>query len=586
MAAEETVKEDLIPAEEIRRQLDALVASPFLAMSAQLCRFLRHVVERTVAGDVSSLKESLLGNDVFDRGSRFDPRTDPVVRVEARRLRAKLEEYYAAQATQSAVVIRLPKGTYVPVFSRPEIRSAPAVLVENQLTVAVLPFVSVGADAETEYFADGLTDEVINLLGHIPGMNIVARSSVYHFKGRTADARELGRRLNATHLVEGSVRRDKRRLRVAAQFVEARNGYQIWAQTFERDWKQIFAIQHEIASTIATKLRLPGSGNRTPLYTENLEAYNVYLKGRYYWNKRTPEGFQSAIDAFRQAIDLEPNYAPAWSGLADSYTMLGFMHYLSPVDLRRRARAAAERAVALDPTLAAAHTAFGNVLAIYDWEWQGAMDAWQRAIDIDANTADAHYGLSKTLASLGRIDEAIPAIRRAHQLDPLSLMISVSLAWELSLAESYQESDQAFQSTRDLDRNFVWSYVLQSWSYQARGLFDRAIAWLQKATELTGGTSSLVLGELAHALGKSGQEAKAEAVLAKLIAAREGQYVSPFDLSRAYEGLHRRSEALDAMHRACDEHAPMLLFVKADPVFDSLRGEPRFADLLKRLNLS
>jgi TolB-like protein len=585
-----------IPAGEIRRHLDALVASPVLMSSAQLCRFLRYIVERTLAGDTGSLKENLLGTEVFDRGVRFDPRTDPVVRVEARRLRAKLDEYYSKHGAHAPLMIRLPKGSYVPQFEHAGVaasrivasggsRAAMAAEAETQFSVAVLPFASVGADSETEYFADGLTDEVINLLGNIRGMRVVARSSVYQFKGRTGDAREFGRHLNATHLLEGSVRRDDCRLRIAAQFVESRNGYQIWGQTFERDWKEIFAIQEEIASSIARKLKLRADGERNPLFTENLEAYNAYLKGRYYWNKRNVPSFQLAIEAFRQAIDLEPDYAPAWAGLADCYTMLGFSHATSPLDLREKARSAAERALALDANLAAAHIALAQVFAVYDWDWDRAILSLRRALELDANCPDAHYGLSKILGSLGRMDEAIAEMQQAQQLDPLSLMYSVSLAWELAAAERYHESDQQFQATRELDRTFVWSYFLQSWSFQARGMFEEAVAHLRIATGLAS-DSSLILGELAHALGKANRREEAAGILAKLEMMGKERYVSAFEVARAYEGLGRRAEALEAMHRACDERAPMLLFAKADPVFDPFRGEARFEELLKRLNLA
>jgi serine/threonine-protein kinase len=444
MAARISSTLDRIPPSDIQRQVDAIAASTILNNSTQLCRFLRYIVGRTLAGDTASLKENLLGTEVFDRGIRYDPRTDPVVRVEARRLRAKLDEYYASYGAEAEVIIRIPKGSYVPAFERRNYADAGVAAAPRAVepsagnhSVAVLPFASVGADPETDYFADGLTDEVINLLGNIPGLNVVSRSSVYQFKGRMADARELGRLLNAGHLVEGSVRRDGRRLRVAAQLVEAGNGYQSWGQTFERDWHQIFAIQTEIATAIASKLRRHVAGAAAPrsvLYTENLEAYSALLKGRFYWNKRTAAGFESAMEAYRQAIALDPSYAPAWAGLADCYSMLGFLNASSPVEARVQAREAAERALALDDHLAAAHIAIGQQLAIYEWDWEGAIAALHRALELEPNSGDAHYGLSKALASLGRVDEALPHMFRAHQLDPLSLIIIVSLAWELAVA--------------------------------------------------------------------------------------------------------------------------------------------------------
>jgi TolB-like protein/Flp pilus assembly protein TadD len=598
MAARTSSPLDGFSASDIQRHVEAVTGSAVLNNSLQLCRFLRYLVDRTLAGDRASLKESLLGTEVFDRGIRYDPRTDPVVRVEARRLRAKLEEYYATCGAEAPLVIRIPRGSYVPVFEHGERGpqqgippgGAPDAYPESR-SVAVLPFASVGADPETDYFADGLTDEVINLLGTIPGLNVVSRSSVYQFKGRTADAREVGRVLNAGHLVEGSVRRDGHRLRIAAQLVESGNGYQSWGQTFERDWQQIFAIQTEIATAIASRLRLrvtgggaPANGPRSAFYTENLEAYSALLKGRFYWNKRTVIGFQAAAEAYRQAIALDSSYAPAWAALADCYTMLGFMNASSPIEARRLAREAADRAVALDDHLAAAHVALGQQLAIYEWDWEGAIAALHRALELDANSADAHYGLSKTLASLGRVEEALPHMFRAQQLDPLSLIIIVSLGWELAVARRYQESDAAFQSARELDPHFLWTYVLQAWSFESRGLMEDAIRLLRQAAASTP-DSTVVQGELAHALGKTGHRDEARRILEQLLACARTQYVSPFDLARAYEGLGQRDQALEAMSQACDQRSPLLLFAGAEPIFDTFRNDPRFEQILRRMKL-
>ena len=622
-----TPAHDSIPSDTIRSQLERLLASPILVNSTQLCRFLRHAVERTLAGDAASLKENLLGTDVFERGIRFDPRTDPVVRVEARRLRAKLEEYYKTIGAGDEIVIRMVKGSYVPAFERRAENgqasaaarertalpfswsrrtwltagaSALAILVatvatylwfhragrtEGPAAVAVLPFANVGPDPETEYFADGLTDELIDILGHTEGVRVVARSSVFQYKGRTGDARGIAHQLNAVFLLEGSVRRDAGRLRVTAQLVDARNGYQLWSDTLERDWTQVFAIQDEIARSIVSKLRARSKVQRSRGYTENLESYNAYLKGRYYWNKRTLSGFESAIAAFSQAIDKDPNYAPAWAGLADSYCMLGFMNAAAPYEIRQKGAQAADRALQLDEGLAEAHVARGNLRAIYDWDWERAIQSFHRALELDPDSAEAHYSLSKTLASIGRLGEAIPEMQRAQELDPLSLMTITSLGWELAVARRYQEADKAFQSARELDPNFIWAYTLQAWSYEARGQSDRAVASLRRAVELSG-SSTVALGELAHALGGGGHREEASQIVSKLSEDAKRQYVSPFDLSRAYEGLGRRDEAMAALARAADERSAMIVFVKADPVFDPLRSDARFVALLKRMRLN
>ena len=601
----------------VRGQLERLTASRYLVNSAQLCRFLRHVVERTLSGETDSLKESLLGTEVFERGARFDPRRDPVVRVEARRLRGRLEDYYKAEGIEDELVIGLPKGSYVPVFERrvkaeppppepvrrtrrlwPAAAVAAAVLVlaagtlwwrrpvhpAGPVSVAVLPFSNVGPDPETEYFADGLTGELIDLLGRTRGLRVVARSSVFHFKGRTGDAREIARQLNADLILEGSVRRQGQRLRISAELVDARNGFQSWSETLEREGRQVFAVQQEIAAAIASRLRVQPAGDRGKRYQGDLEAYNLCLKGRYYWNKRSVPGFEAAIAAFRQAIDRDPNYALAWAGLADSYSMLGFLGARPPAELRQHAAEAAARAVELDDTLPEAHVALGTMRCLYEWDWAGAEQSLRRALELDPNSPLAHYDLSKVLASVGRVADALPEARRAQELDPLSPIITVSLGWELAAARRYREADESFRAAAELDPDFFWLYPLRAWSYEGRGDFGRAIADLRRAIQLSA-SNTLVQGELAHALGRSGGRQEAEAILERLVAESRRRYVPAFDLARAYEGLGRRDEALAALTRACDERGPMVAFLKVEPVFDPMRADPRFQALLRRLRL-
>ncbi|MCX6625991.1 MAG: tetratricopeptide repeat protein [Acidobacteria bacterium] len=605
----------------VRRELGKVAASPQLVNSVQLCRFLTFLVEHTLEGDTASLKESLLGTEVFDRGNRYDARTDPVVRVEARRLRSKLEAYYAAEGAADEILITLPKGSYVPVFTRrAAVDPAPppppsparrrrliwlgaagllAALIAAALllprlrqpeippgppSVAVLPFTNVGSDPEAEYFADGLTDELTDLLSRTQGLRVVARSSVFQYKGRTVDARGIGQQLNAGLLVEGSIRKQGQRLRISVQLVDARNGFQLWSQTMEREWKQIFAMQQEIASSIAATLRLRLAGSRGSRQTENLDAYNLYLKGRYHWNKRTAEGFQAATAAFGQAIEMDPHYAPAWAGLADSYSMLGFLNAVPPIEIHNKAADAVERALQLDESLAEAHVAQGNIRAVYAWDWPGAERSYRRALELDPDYATAHYGLSKLLATLGRLDEALPEMRHALRLDPLAMIMASSLAWELAAARRYAEADAAFRAADDLNPGFIWTHTFHAWMHEARGEFAPASEELRKAIGLSG-SSTLALGEYAYALGRTGQKQEALRILEQLRADSGRHYVSPFDLSRAYEGLGRRDEAMAALARAVDDRSPVVIFLKTEPVFDPLRRDPRFQPLLKRMHL-
>jgi tetratricopeptide (TPR) repeat protein len=263
--------------------------------------------------------------------------------------------------------------------------------------------------------------------------------------------------------------------------------------------------------------------------------------------------------------------------------MLGFLHARAPLDVRQPATGAANRAVQLDETLAEAHVAQANVRALFEWDWAGAEKSFRTAAQLDPRSPLPHYGLSKVLASLGRADEGLMEARRAQDLDPLSLITAASIGWELGAARRYREADAAFRVALDLDPNFIWNYMLRGWSYEGRGEFDKAIADLNRAVQLSD-SSTVALGELAHALGRGGRKPEAERILAGLEARAKQQYVSSFDLSRAYEGLGRRDDAMIALAKACDELSPMVTFLKVEPMFDPMRSDPRFAALLKRLH--
>ncbi|MBI3696829.1 MAG: hypothetical protein HY238_18580 [Acidobacteria bacterium] len=340
--------------QEIQAQLSKILASPVFAGSDRMSRFLRFTVERALRGEGDRLKEYLLGVEVFDRRSSYDPRIDPIVRVEARRLRSKLEKYYETEGRGDPVRIDFPKGGYSPVL-RERDRAAPA---PERRTIAVLPFANLSSDPENEYFSDGLTEELIQALTKVEGLRVVAWSSAFQFKGKARDIRQVGRQLSVDTVLEGSVRRADDRLRITAQLVDVSDGRYLWSQIYEREMKDVFAIQDEISRAIADTPRIKLTGALVKPYTVNLEAYNLYLRGRFNWNKRTEEGLRKAIEYFEQALAGDAQYAPAYCGLADCYSMLGQYGLSPPREVMPQAKAAATRALDIDEALAEAHASF------------------------------------------------------------------------------------------------------------------------------------------------------------------------------------------------------------------------------------
>ena len=374
-----------LSAESVRTQLRKILSSSTFARSERLARFLTFTVEQTLGGRGENLKEFVIGVEVFDKNEKYDPRMDPIVRVEARRLREKLRKYYETEGHDDALYIDFPTGAYVPLVKTREaagVSKPAATRAEN--AIAVLPFVNLSSEQENEYFSDGLTEELINALTKVEGLRVVAWSSAFQLKGKARDIRRIAEQLRVRAVLEGSVRRTADRLRITAQLVDTTDGHYLWSETYERAIKDVFSIQDEISSAIvgALRIKLTGSAGRSLItrYTENLQAYHLYLKGRFYWNKRTEEDFYKALGFFEQAIQIDPNYAPAYAGMADSYIMLGEHGSVPALSIMRKARATASRALEIDPSLAEAHVSLGSVAGLYEWNWRESEQHFRRAL--------------------------------------------------------------------------------------------------------------------------------------------------------------------------------------------------------------
>ena len=578
-----------LSAESVRAQLRKILSSSTFARSERLARFLTFTLEQTLEGRGDHLKEFVIGVEVFDKNEKYDPRMDPIVRVEARRLREKLRKYYLTEGREDPLYIDFPTGAYVPLVKTRHAAELAAVEAQaGENAIAVLPFANLSSEQENEYFSDGLTEELINALTKVEGLRVVAWSSAFQLKGKARDIRRIAEQLRVRAVLEGSVRRTGDRLRIAAQLVDTADGHYLWSESYERALKDVFAVQDDISSAIvgALRIKLTGLAGRSLVtrYTENLQAYHLYLKGRFYWNKRTEEDFYKALGFFEQAIQIDPNYAPAYSGMADAYIMLGEHGSVPALSIMSKARASATRALEIDPSLAEAHVSLGSVAGRYEWNWPESEQHFRRAIELNPSYPTAHhwYGYDY-LAPQGRLEEAIAELERAHHLDPLSLIITTGLGTICDMARQHARAREYFEKVFELDPCFVRALLSAGRSYLHDNMCREAIAAFEKARELTP-NSPVPLALLAHAYNVCGAKAEADRLRQALDRCCRTCCVSSYLLARAYLGFDN-DRAFELLGQAFVERDPRLAHLNVSPIFDCLRPDPRFAALVKRLNL-
>ncbi len=457
-------------------------------------------------------------------------------------------------------------------------------------SIAVLPFVNLSPDPENEYFSDGLSEELTGALCKVPGLRVVARTSAFAFKGKDADVRTIGRQLNVRVVLSGSVRKAATRLRIAAQLVSVADGYHLWSEQYDRELDDVFAIQDEITGAIVNVLKLTllsdEGGGVARQASDDVEAYELYLKGRHFWNKRTEQGVDKAIEYFRQALAHDAGYAPALAGLADCYTILGIYGARAPQQVMPLAKDAAARALSIDPSLAEAHTALGCVRATFDFDWPGAEQEFRRAIEIKPSYPTAHHWYAlNCLAPQGRFDEALGQMQRAREFDPLSPVITTSVGVAHYFAREYRRAIDAYYQAIEIDAHFVMAYFFLGLAHAALGAMDDAIARLEHAQRLVG-DSAEVAAALGYVYAVAGRAGEAAALLGELEARRQRAYVSPALISQVYVGLGDRERALEALQEAARQRAADLIWLRVRPVFDPLREDPRYAALVARIGLA
>ncbi|MFQ5799646.1 MAG: protein kinase, partial [Bacteroidota bacterium] len=457
-------------------------------------------------------------------------------------------------------------------------------------SIAVLPFTNMSADKEQEYFCDGMAEEIINALTRVEGLRVVARTSAFAFKGKSEDIREIGRKLDVRTLLEGSVRKAGNRLRITAQLINVADGYHLWSERYDRQMEDVFAIQDDISQAVVNTLRIKLVGERETAFvkrpTENLEAYNLFLKGRFFWSKRTEEGLKKGIQYFQQAIQKDPGFAFAYAGLADSYSLLCSYHILSPNEAIPKARVAATKAMELDNTLAEAYEALAHVRILHDWNWLDAEREFRRAIELNPAYATAHQRYSLYLAVMGQMDAAIAEIGRAQELDPLSLIINTDVGLVFYTAGQYDRAIEQCRQALEIDPSFSVAHFALGLTYEQRGMYEQAIAELQKAITLSGDLT-VVKAALGHVYAASGNSGEAKKVLDDLHEVSKRRYVSPYSIAVIYAGLGENDRAVEWLQKSYEERSVWLihLHLKVDPRLQMLHQDPRFLALLKKMGL-
>ena len=470
-------------------------------------------------------------------------------------------------------------------------RRSPTLVSQTEIkSLAVLPLENLSGDPAQEYFVDGITDELIGDLAQLTPLRVISRTSAMHYKGTKKSLPQIAQELQVDAVIEGTVQRADGRVRVRAQLIEARSDRHLWAQTYERDLQDVLKLQSDIAQAIAREVRakltpaeLAQLASRKPVHPK---AFDDYLQGRYlYWNKRTVVNLRKAIEYFESAIREDPTYALPYVGVADCYNSMGSVQIgaLPPPEGRRRAEEAALKALELDPTLAEAHTALG-VVRHYSWDWAAAEEEFKRAIKLNPNYANAHNFYASYLMSRGRTDEVFAASNRARELDPLSLAISAQRGFLLFLARRYDDSVEQLRGIIVTDPNHYQAHWFLAHTYAANGQLDEAIAAAEKAAALSA-RSPGALGILGMVYGLAGKKDEATKVVGELLELNERRYVTPAALVFSYTGLGDKDQAFVWMEKSYEERSNFMAYLKAIPLLDPLRSDPRFADLLRRVGL-
>jgi TolB-like protein/Tfp pilus assembly protein PilF len=634
----------------VREQLAKILSSRTFRSAEGQRAFLRYAVEEVLAGRGPQIKEYLIGVEVFHRGESFDPRLDPIVRTQARKLRAKLDKYYETEGALDSLRIDFLKGAYLPSFRslaavsafpsepvvpKPEVSepvaasSAPPpdshwyewswksaallllVLVvaegawallqrfrqgppenrfgEPSASLLVMPFVNLGENHDDEFLSDGLAEDLIDSLGQISGLRVVARNSAFRFKGRNPGLKEIADTLHVRTVLEGAVRKSGDRLRITAHLLDVSNGYQLWSGVYDRESPDVRAIKREIVQSMTNVLglslpaRIRESQTKSALNASvsNPGAYQSYLKGLYFWNKLTVPGLKAAMEYFEEAIAADPSFARAYVALADSYVLAPQVDTAPPPELVSRIKAAALKALELDSTLGQAHIDLA-ICAEYDFDWETAEKEFRTGLTLDPGNAVAHLWYAKLLALKGRKPEVLAQRLIAAQLDPVSPYTVQSVGGYFSVMGHYDEAIDHFENALALEPGFGLAHQGLGVAYLMKHEPGKAIEELQLANRLMRGPRRL--GVLGYALGLSGRTKEAGKILQDLLDQSKREQVPASAIAHVYIGLGDKDRAFEWMSKAVDQK-DLGLTLQWDSLYHDLRSDPRYTELLRRMKL-
>src|SRR6267378_443923 len=517
------------------------------------------------------------------------------MRVELQRLKRDIDSGQRAPEEETGSVL-IPTPSYLYLTDKRRARTSSvgtAALRQRRVSkiidsLAVLPFENASGDPEREYLSDGITGSLINILATVPRLRVIAQSTAFRYKGREIDPQAIGRELNVRAVLMGRIVQGGGSLRIWTELVDVATGCQLWGAQYNRKPSDIFVVQDEISNEISGKLRLKLSRAErkrlTRHHTQNAEAYGLYLMGRHHWNRWSEEGFYKAIEYFQQAVEKDPSYALAYTGLADSYVLLGWNSYLPPKEAFPKGKAAAMTALQLDPDLAEAHTSLAALLWLHDWQWEEAETRFKRSLELSPTYPTANHWYAEYVMTMGRQGEAIARVKNGHELDPLSLIINVAVGWAFYLARRYGEAIEQLRRTIELDPNYPVTYWILGLVLRKTSSYELAITEGERGVKLSGG-SPLMRAALAHTLGTAGRTKEAFQMLDDLTKLAKQKYVAPYFLAGVHIGLGENDRAMEYLEKSYEEHSHWLIYLHIDPSMDGLRDNPRFQDLSRRVGL-